>query len=101
MTNELNWKSVTEETSKILSDYIKINTTNPPGDERRAAEFLAGILRKEGFEPEVLHFNDKRSNLVCRLKGNGSKKPLLLLSHMDVVGAIAGDWKVDPFSEGP
>ena len=98
MAYEINWRQVADEAAKILSDYIRIDTTNPPGNEREAAEFLAGILKKEGCGPELLHFNDTRSNLVCRLKGSGSDKPLLLLSHMDVVGAVAGDWEVAPFS---
>ncbi|MCL4557839.1 MAG: M20/M25/M40 family metallo-hydrolase [Deltaproteobacteria bacterium] len=98
MEHEINWKQITEEAASTLSSYIKINTTNPPGNEREAAEFLAGILRRESFEPEVLRFNDRRSNLVCRFKGSGSDKPLLLLSHMDVVGAVASDWEVAPFS---
>ncbi len=98
MAQDINWKSVGEEAARVLSDYIKIDTTNPPGNEKQAAQFLADVLKKEGFEPELLHFNDTRSNLVCRLKGVDSGKPLLLLSHIDVVGAVAKDWKVAPFS---
>ena len=98
MTHTIHWEQVVTEAAKILSDYIKIDTTDPPGKEKQSAEFLAGILKKEGFNPEVLSFNDKRANLVCRLKGSSSEKPLLLLSHMDVVGAVAGDWEVAPFS---
>ena len=98
MTDTIHWEQVVTEAAKILSDYIKIDTTDPPGNEKQSAEFLAGILKKEGFNPEVLSFNDKRANLVCRLRGSSSEKPLLLLSHMDVVGAVAGDWEVAPFS---
>ncbi len=98
MTDTIHWEQVVTEAAKILSDYVKIDTTDPPGNEKQSAEFLAGILKKEGFNPEVLSFNDKRANLVCRLRGSSSEKPLLLLSHMDVVGAVADDWKVAPFS---
>ena len=98
MTDTIHWEQVVTEAAKILSDYVKIDTTDPPGNEKQSAEFLAGILKKEGFNPEVLSFNDKRANLVCRFRGSSSEKPLLLLSHMDVVGAVAGDWEVAPFS---
>ena len=98
MTDTIHWEQVVTEAAKILSDYVKIDTTDPPGNEKQSAEFLAGILKKEGFNPEVLSFNDKRANLVCRFRGSSSEKPLLLLSHMDVVGAVAVDWKVAPFS---
>lgn len=98
MTDTIHWEQVVTEATKILSDYVKIDTTDPPGNEKQSAEFLAGILKKEGFNPEVLSFNDKRANLVCRFRGSSSEKPLLLLSHMDVVGAVAEDWKVAPFS---
>ena len=98
MTYSIVWDQVINEAAHILSDYIKIDTTDPPGNEKQAADFLAGILRKEGLEPEVLSYNDKRANLVCRIKSGSKEKPLLLLSHMDVVGAIAQDWQVPPFS---
>ncbi|MGB9736577.1 MAG: M20/M25/M40 family metallo-hydrolase [bacterium] len=96
---QINWDDIVKEASIVLSEYIKINTTNPPGNERIASEFLADVLRKEGFEPEILSFNDKRASIVCRLAGKTSnEKPLLLLNHIDVVGANAQDWDVDPFS---
>lgn len=98
MTYTINWNKINEEAASLLSSFIQYDTTNPPGNERRAAEFLAGILGKDGYQPELLNFNDKRASIVCRLKGSSSEPPLLLLSHMDVVGAVAGDWKVDPFS---
>lgn len=98
MTDTIQWDKVVAEAAQILSDYIKIDTTDPPGNEKRAAEFLAGILRKEGLEPEVLSYNEHRANLVCRIRTKSSEKPLLLLSHMDVVGAVAQDWLIPPFS---
>lgn len=99
MQSKINWEPVIEEASIILSEYIQINTTNPPGNEKKAAGFLIDILKKEGFSPEILPFNDSRASVVCRLKGrNSSERPLLLMSHIDVVGAVAEDWKLDPFS---
>lgn len=94
---KINWNEVREEAAHLLSDYIKFNTTNPPGNEREAADFLAGLLKKNGLAPEVFVADGKRANLLCSLKGSGSKKPLVLLNHIDVVGAEDKDWSVPPF----
>lgn len=94
---KINWKEVTDESAKLLSEYIKFNTTNPPGDERDAAYFLSEVLKKNGLMPEVFISNGKRANLICRLKGAEDKKPLILLNHIDVVGAEEKDWSVPPF----
>jgi len=98
--NNVDWNNVTEEASKLLSEYIKFDTTNPPGNEKVAAEFIADILRREGYSPEILSYNNKRANLVCRFKGETKNKEqaLLLLSHIDVVGATAENWQFEPFS---
>lgn len=80
-------EAVENEAISYLSNYLKINTTNPPGKERFAAEFLEKILDKEGISVERLSWNSYRPNLLARIKGNGEKKPFLLLNHMDVVKA--------------
>ncbi len=98
MTYKIDWNKIKEEACSLLSAYIKYDTTNPPGNERKAVEFLADILKKEGFTPQILAFNDIRASLVCRLKGSSNEKPLLLLSHVDVVGAVSSDWEIEPFS---
>ncbi len=95
---KINWNEVRDEAAHLLSDYIKFNTTNPPGNEREAAEFIAEILKKNGLNPEVFISEGKRANLLCRLEGAGKEKPLVLLSHIDVVGAEEKEWSIPPFS---
>lgn len=91
-------REVEEEVTALLSDLIRINTTNPPGNETEAALYLAEVLEKDGFSCEVLESAPKRGNLVTRLRGTGEKPSLLLLSHLDVVAANPKEWSVNPFS---
>ena len=88
---------VEEEVTSLLCDLIRINTTNPPGNETVAAKFLAEDLGKEGFKCELFESAPTRGGVITRLKGTGEKPSLLLLSHLDVVAADAGEWSVDPF----
>ena len=73
------------EVIRVLLDLIRLDTSNPPGREIAAVEYLAETLRKEGIEPVVVEPKPGRANVVARLKGNGSKPPLLLSAHLDVV----------------
>lgn len=86
-----------EEVTGLLGDLIKINTTNPPGNETAAAKYLAESLEKEGFKCEVFESAPGRGSVVTRIKGKGKKPSLLLLSHLDVVAANPKEWSVDPF----
>jgi len=90
-------KEVENEVTSFLSDLIRINTTNPPGNETAAAKYLAENLNREGFKCELFESAPERGSVVTRLKGTGEKHSLLLLSHLDVVTADAGEWSVDPF----
>lgn len=81
-----------------MRDYLRINTSNPPGNELAAAQFFKKILDQEGIENQVFEFKPGRADIWARLKGDGSKRPLILLSHMDVVTSDPSQWKVDPFS---
>ena len=81
-----------------LAELIRIDTTNPPGNETPAAEFLAGLLAAEGIEPTLVGADPKRMNVVARVRGDGSKPPLLLCAHTDVVPAEADKWTHGPFS---
>lgn len=97
----IDWNALVKEGQTILSDYLRINTTNPPGNEILAARFLKGILDKEGIPATIFdtaELGGTHANLYARLKGNGKKKAIVLLHHMDVVPATASEWKVDPFS---
>ena len=98
---DLDWKKFGDESVQILSDYLKINTTNPPGNELEGARFLQRILEREGFEVQILDediLGRNRANIYARLKGNGSKKAIALVHHIDVVPADPRYWTVDPFS---
>ncbi len=94
----LNQKQIETEVTSLLSRLIQFDTTNPPGNETQAAEFLAENLTGEGLGCEVIETAPNRGNIVTRLKGSGQKPRLLLLSHLDVVGANPKDWAVPPFS---
>jgi acetylornithine deacetylase/succinyl-diaminopimelate desuccinylase-like protein len=88
---------VKEEVTGLLADLIKINTTNPPGNETAAAMYLSQSLEKEGFKCEVFESAPGRGSVVTRIKGKERKPSLLLLSHLDVVAANPKEWSVDPF----
>jgi acetylornithine deacetylase/succinyl-diaminopimelate desuccinylase-like protein len=90
--------AIEQEITRFLSDLININTTNPPGNETAAANFIAKYLFKEGFKTEVIESAPGRGNVIARLKGSGEKPNLLLLSHIDVVAANPTEWSVDPFA---
>ena len=100
-TRPVNWTSLGEEATTNLSAYLRINTTNPPGNELAAAKFLKAILDREGIEAQILdtaELGSNRANLYARLRGNGTKKAIALVHHMDVVPAAPASWSVDPFS---
>ncbi len=90
-------REVKDEVSNLLSDLIRIDTTNPPGNESEAAEFLTGYLEKDGFKCEAFESSRSRGSVVTRLEGSGERPRVLLLSHLDVVAANAKEWSVDPF----
>jgi acetylornithine deacetylase/succinyl-diaminopimelate desuccinylase-like protein len=86
------------EAQEICQALLRMDTTNPPGNERVAAEYLGSRLREVGYEPAVLESAPGRANLVCRRTGRGGARPLLLTAHLDVVEAAADQWKHPPFS---
>jgi acetylornithine deacetylase/succinyl-diaminopimelate desuccinylase-like protein len=86
------------ETTELLAALVRLNTVNPPGNERPAQELLAGLLRDAGFEIDLLGRTEERPNLVARLRGTDDGPTLCLLSHVDTVLADPGDWQRDPWS---
>jgi acetylornithine deacetylase/succinyl-diaminopimelate desuccinylase-like protein len=83
-----------------LVELVKINTTNPPGNEQLAAKYIAGVLAKEGIAADILDLAPGRSAVVARLRSSAVADPskaLLLVAHMDVVGVDRSKWSVDPF----
>src|SRR3989475_5412954 len=92
------WKALGDEAAQLLAQYLRINTTNPPGHERRTADWLAAVLAREGIAAQVFEPAPGKANLYARLGGDGSARPIILLNHMDVVLASPEYWTVDPFS---
>lgn len=86
------------DTQQLLEKLISIDTTNPPGNELRAAEFVRDYLARFGISAEILESAPGRGNLVARLPGSGNKEPLLLLGHLDVVPAEPKEWKSPPLT---
>jgi len=96
--SNIDWNQAREETITHLRNLIKFDTTNPPGNETAAANYLKKVLNEAGIEAEVLESAPGRGNLVARIRGNGTKRPILLFSHLDVVGVEREQWTVDPFA---
>ncbi|HUP65693.1 MAG TPA: M20/M25/M40 family metallo-hydrolase [Thermoanaerobaculia bacterium] len=82
---------------EILRDYVRIDTTNPPGNELAAARFLAGHLRAAGVEPEIIETAPGRAALYARIEGKRRGDGLLLMHHMDVMPADPAEWSYPPF----
>jgi acetylornithine deacetylase/succinyl-diaminopimelate desuccinylase-like protein len=95
---DIDWTRVRTEAVQLLQELIRIDTTNPPGNERAAALHLQKLLESDGIETRVLDVAPGRANLYARIKGDGSRRPLILLSHIDVVMAEPQRWTVPPFS---
>ncbi|HEX4632864.1 MAG TPA: M20/M25/M40 family metallo-hydrolase, partial [Gemmatimonadales bacterium] len=97
---QVNWDSLGAETQRVLAAYLQINTTNPPGNELETARFLVKLLADNGIESQILdtaELGAGRANVYARLRGNGSKKAIALVSHMDVVPVTPAFWSVDAF----
>ncbi len=90
-------QELTEHSFRLCQRLLRIDTTNPPGNEREAAELVAEELSSAGLEPIVLESAPKRANVVARIRGTGEKPPLLLTAHLDVVEADASAWEHPPF----
>jgi acetylornithine deacetylase/succinyl-diaminopimelate desuccinylase-like protein len=95
---DIKWSNAQAEAVKLLQELIRFNTTNPPGNERVVALHLQKLLAADGIETRVLEFAPGRANLFARIKGDGSLRPLILLSHTDVVMAEPKRWSLPPFA---
>lgn len=95
---EPDWDKAGDEAVTLLANYLRIDTTNPPGNEKLAADFFAELLKKEGIEHKVYESAPGRANLYARIKGNERKRAIILLNHTDVVPHDRAFWSVDPFS---
>ncbi len=88
----IDWKAIEAETLQHFRALVQIDTTNPPGNESRAVEYVKQVLEKEGVPVQVFAGDPNRANLVARIKGNGSKKPILVMGHTDVVTIDPKKW---------
>ena len=91
----VDWNKLRAEILQHYRSLVQLDTTS--GHETRAVEYLKKVLESEGIPTQTFALNPARANLVARLKGNGSKRPLLILAHTDVVGVQREKWPVDPF----
>jgi acetylornithine deacetylase/succinyl-diaminopimelate desuccinylase-like protein len=91
------WDQVERETLEHFQAIVRMDTSSPPGNETLVAEYLKQALEREGISARLLALDPKRANLVARIRGNGSKRPILVMGHTDVVGVQREKWTVDPF----
>jgi acetylornithine deacetylase/succinyl-diaminopimelate desuccinylase-like protein len=94
----LDWPQLDKEAVETLSNYLRVDTSDPPGNEVRAVEFFRKIFDAEGIPYVRGESAPGRGNITARLKGNGSEPALILLNHMDVVPVSREFWTVDPFA---
>ncbi|HTO74131.1 MAG TPA: M20/M25/M40 family metallo-hydrolase [Gemmatimonadales bacterium] len=100
-TPEFDFAKLGEEATGLLQQYLRIDTSNPPGNELATARFLHELLDKEGIENQILDTLELpagRANFFARLRGDGSKKAIALIHHMDVVPVSKEYWSVDAFA---
>jgi acetylornithine deacetylase/succinyl-diaminopimelate desuccinylase-like protein len=83
---------------RYLPELIRLDSTNPPGNESRVARYLKEVADREGIPAELLGDDPQRLNFVARLSGTGKRRPLLLIAHSDVVPADRPSWSVDPLA---
>jgi acetylornithine deacetylase/succinyl-diaminopimelate desuccinylase-like protein len=98
LAQEPDWAAAHKETLGNLQTMIRLNTVNPPGNEMQVAKFLESTLKAAGIETHLFEPAPGRAAFVARLRGNGSKQPVLIMGHMDVVGVERAKWTVDPFA---
>jgi len=93
----VSWDQVEKETLEHFQTIVRMDTSSPPGNETLVAEYLKPVLEREGIPARLLALDPKRANLVARIRGNGAKRPILVMGHTDVVGVQREKWSVDPF----
>ncbi len=93
----MNWEPVFAEALDIFVQYLRIDTSNPPGNEKPAARFLGSLLEREGIETEYIEIQPNREALIARIHGDGSKRPIMLCNHTDVVPVEREYWHYPAF----
>jgi acetylornithine deacetylase/succinyl-diaminopimelate desuccinylase-like protein len=93
----VDWRTLEPEVLANFTTLLKIDTSNPPGNETQVAKAIQSILEREGIRCRLFAFEPARANLVARIQGTGKKQPVLIMGHTDVVGVQREKWTVDPF----
>jgi acetylornithine deacetylase/succinyl-diaminopimelate desuccinylase-like protein len=93
----MNWDKLLDEATRYFQEYIRIETVNPPGNEIEGARFFKKIFDSEAIPCQIFEPSPGRGSLLATLKGDGSKRPILVLSHIDVVPVEKEGWEVPPF----
>ena len=96
-SRSVDWQAVERETIEHFQAVVRIDTSNPPGNETRVAEYLRKVLDANGIPAQILALDPSRANVVARLKGSGKKRPILLMGHTDVVTVDPKKWQHPPF----
>jgi acetylornithine deacetylase/succinyl-diaminopimelate desuccinylase-like protein len=92
------WSAIDIETIQHFQALMRMDTRDPPGNEKVSADYIAKTLRDAGIDVEVFALEPHRPNVVARIRGNGSKRPLLIMGHQDVVNVDTAKWRFPPFS---
>lgn len=93
----IDWKKIEDETLKHFQTLVRMDTSDPPGNEKPAVDYLRQVLEAEGIPTKTFAVVPERPNLVARIKGSGKKKPLLILGHTDTVNIDPKKWTHPPF----
>ena len=93
----IDWKNQEAEILRHYSALVQIDSSNPPGNETLVVNYIKKVFDAEGIPAQIFALDPARANLVARIKGNGSKRPILIMAHTDVVGVQRDKWPVDPF----
>ena len=92
------WEKVYAEALEHYTHVLRIDTSNPPGNETQVASYVKSVLDREGIPAQLFALDPVRANVVARIKGNASKRPILVMGHSDTVGVERERWSVDPFA---
>src|ERR1017187_8637737 len=92
----LDWRAINEETLRHYTALVQMDSTDPPGNETKVVEYVKKVLEAEGIPAILVAKDPSRANLIARLKGNGLKKPLLVMGHTDTVKVDAAKWTFPP-----
>jgi acetylornithine deacetylase/succinyl-diaminopimelate desuccinylase-like protein len=95
---EPDFTAAAQESIARIQELVRLDTSNPPGNESRVANHLKSLFERDGVPVELLALDPQRANLIARLKGSGRKRPVLLMAHTDIVGVERDKWTVDPFA---